>query len=216
VPVDCSKSVVERSAAELTDVYPGLEVHGLIGDFERHLDHLPEGERRLVVFLGGTIGNFHPRHRTDFLSLLRGLLGPEDRLLLGTDLVKDVGRLEAAYNDSAGVTADFNKNVLRVLNRELDADFDLEAFEHVAFWDAENSWIDIRLRSLTEQLVTIPKLEMAVEFGPGEEMRTEISAKFTREHLERTYARVGLEMVEWWTDPDDLFALSLARSAEVA
>jgi L-histidine N-alpha-methyltransferase len=139
---------------------------------------------------------------------------PGDSFLLGTDLVKDRARLEAAYNDSAGITAEFNKNVLHVVNRELGADFDLAAFEHVAFWDEDNSWIDIRLRSETDQVVSIPRLEMKVEFEAGEEMRTEISAKFTRSELERTYARVGLEMVEWWTDPDDLFALSLARRAD--
>ena len=137
---------------------------------------------------------------------------PEDRFLLGTDLVKDRARLEAAYNDSAGVTSEFNKNVLVVLNRELDANFDPSAFAHRAFWDEVNSWIDVRLRSLTDQTVTIPAIEMEVEFAAGEEMRTEISAKFTREQLEAIYYEAGLEIVEWWTDPEDLFALSLARA----
>ncbi|MGH2988742.1 MAG: L-histidine N(alpha)-methyltransferase, partial [Solirubrobacterales bacterium] len=122
-------------------------------------------------------------------------------------------RLEAAYNDSAGITAEFNKNVLRVLNRELDADFEPAAFEHHAFWDEINSWMDIRLRSRAEQTVTIPAIEMEVGFAEGEEMRTEISAKFTREQLDAIYCEAGLEIVEWWTDPDELFALSLARAA---
>jgi L-histidine N-alpha-methyltransferase len=165
----------------------------------------------LIAFLGGTIGNFQPQIRRSFLARIASLMYPEDRFLLGTDLVKDRERLEAAYNDLAGVTAAFNKNVLQVLNRELGADFDPAAFAHLAFWDELNSWIDIRLRSLSRQTVTIPTLGMEVEFAEGEEMRTEISAKFTREQLEVVYREVGLEIVDWWTDPDGLFALSLAR-----
>ena len=138
---------------------------------------------------------------------------PGDRFLLGTDLVKDIAVLEAAYNDSAGVTAEFNKNVLNVLNRELDADFDPDQFEHVAFFDAENEWIDIRLRSLAEQFIDLRELDMRTHFARNEEMRTEISTKFTRERLEASYADAGLELVEWWTDPDELYALSLARPA---
>jgi L-histidine N-alpha-methyltransferase len=137
---------------------------------------------------------------------------PGDRFLLGTDLVKDPARLEAAYNDAAGVTAEFNKNVLHVLNRELEADFEPDLFEHIAFWDPDNCWIDIRLRSLAQQFVDISALDMRVHFARNEEMRTEISTKFTRERLARSYADAGLELVEWWTDPDELFALSLARA----
>ena len=136
---------------------------------------------------------------------------PGDRFLLGTDLVKDAATLEAAYNDAAGVTAAFNKNVLNVLNRELDANFDLDAFEHVAFWDPENEWIDIRLRALAEQFVDLRALDMRAHFSRNEEMRTEISTKFTRERIESSYADAGLELLEWWTDADDLYALSLAR-----
>ena len=139
---------------------------------------------------------------------------PGDRFLLGTDLVKDPGVLEAAYNDSQGITAEFNKNVLRVLNRELNAGFEPDAFEHVAFWDADNEWIDIRLRSLVEQFIDIRDLDMQVHFARNEEMRTEISTKFTRERLEASYADAGLELVEWWTDPEELFALSLARTPD--
>jgi L-histidine Nalpha-methyltransferase len=167
----------------------------------------------MIAFLGGTIGNFEPAQRASFLARVANLLGPEDGFLLGTDLVKDRATLEAAYNDAAGVTAEFNKNVLAVLNRELGADFDLDAFEHAAIWDAENLWVDIRLRSLARQVVSIGALDMLVAFDRGEEMRTEISTKFAREGLAGIYAEAGLRMVGWWTDPDGRFALSLARSA---
>jgi L-histidine N-alpha-methyltransferase len=211
VPVDISEEITRDTAAVLIEEYPGLSVHGVVCDYEIHLERLPREEAGLFAFLGGTIGNFYPAVRRSFLARIASLMYPGDRFLLGTDLVKDRDRLEAAYNDSTGVTAEFNKNVLCVLNRELDADFHPEAFEHVAFWDEDNSWMDIRLRSLAEQAVTIPPLEMDVAFAEGEEMRTEISAKFTRTELERVYTRVGLEVVVWWTDPDGLFALSLAR-----
>jgi len=216
IPVDISAEITRETAETLVREYPGLRVHGVICDFEQHLEYLPRDGRRLIAFLGGTIGNFPPDERNSFLSRIASLMGSEDGLLLGTDLVKEPARLEAAYDDSAGVTAEFNKNVLRVLNRELDADFDPDFFEHRAFYDDEASRIDIRLRSLADQTVTIAALEMEVEFSRGEEMRTEISCKFTREHLEEVYAAAGLEMAEWWTDPDGLFALSLARPAEVA
>ena len=188
-------------------------MHGIVCDYETHLERVPREPGGLIAFLGGTIGNFQPQVRRSFLARIASLMYPEDGFLLGTDLVKDRGRLEAAYNDTAGVTAEFNKNVLEVLNRELGADFDPAAFAHRAFWDELNSWIDIRLRSLARQTVTIPALGMQVEFAEGEEMRTEISAKFTREQLEAVYREVGLEIVDWWTDPEDLFALSLARRA---
>ncbi len=155
LPVDVSESVVERSAEELVEIYPGLQVHGVVGDFEQHLRHVPVGDRPLVAFLGGTIGNFYPEARADFLSRTRELLGDEGRLLLGTDLAKEVEILEAAYNDSAGVTAEFNRNVLHAINRELDADFDPDAFEHVAFFDEAESWIEMRLRANGEQRVNI-------------------------------------------------------------
>jgi L-histidine N-alpha-methyltransferase len=213
VAVDISEEITRRTAAELVGEYPGLTVRGVVCDYEMYLERLPREEGGLFAFLGGTIGNFYPATRRSFLARIASLMYPGDRFLLGTDLVKDPTRLEAAYNDSAGVTAEFNKNVLRVLNRELDADFDLDGFGHVAFWDNENSWIDIRLRSLAEQLVAIPALGMEVSFADGEEMRTEISSKFTRQDLERTHMRVGLEMIGWWTDPGGLFALSLARRA---
>jgi L-histidine N-alpha-methyltransferase len=211
VPVDISEEITRQTAGRLVEEYPGLRVHGVVCDYETHLERVPREPGGLIAFLGGTIGNFQPQIRRSFLARIASLMYPEDRFLLGTDLVKDRDRLEAAYNDSAGVTAEFNKNVLQVLNRELGADFDPAAFAHLAFWDELNSWIDIRLRSLARQTVTIPSLGMEVEFAEGEEMRTEISAKFTREQLEAVYREVGLEIVDWWTDPDGLFALSLAR-----
>ena len=212
VPVDISEQITRRTAVELIDEYPGMNVHGVICDFESQLEALPGwGRRRMFAFLGGTIGNFPPARRTEFLARIAALLGPEDSLLLGTDLIKDRARLEAAYDDAAGVTAKFNKNVLAVLNRELGADFNLDRFEHVAFYDERNEWVDIRLRSLVEQEVSIANLEMTVRFSAGEEMRTEISAKFSPDGLARNYAEAGLHMAELWTDPEHLFALSLAR-----
>jgi L-histidine N-alpha-methyltransferase len=210
VPVDISEEITRNTAGQLVEEYPGLRVHGVVCDYETHLERVPREPGGLIAFLGGTIGNFQPQIRRSFLARIASLMYPEDRFLLGTDLVKDRDLLEAAYNDSAGVTAEFNKNVLQVLNRELGADFDPAAFAHLAFWDELNSWIDVRLRSLAQQTVTIPTLGMEVEFADGEEMRTEISAKFTRKQLEAVYREVGLEIVDWWTDPDGLFALSLA------
>ncbi len=209
-PVDISEQITRDTAEAVASEY-GITVHGLVCDYERDLERMPLSGPRVIAFLGGTIGNFEPAQRASFLARVANLLGPEDHFLLGTDLVKGREVLEAAYNDSAGVTAEFNKNVLSVLNRELAADFDLDAFEHVAFWDDENLWVDIRLRSLARQVIQISSLEMSVAFGRGEEMRTEISTKFAREGLAGIYAEAGLEMVEWWTDPEDLFALSLAR-----
>jgi L-histidine Nalpha-methyltransferase len=163
----------------------------------------------VIVFLGGTIGNFPPGSRRRFLRSLAAALRPQDRLLLGTDLVKDPAVLEAAYNDSAGVTAAFNLNMLAVLNRELDADFDLDAFEHVAFYDREQEWIEMRLRALGPQVVHVKKLGLTVHFANREELRTEISAKFTRARLEADLRAAGLRLHEFLTDPDELFALSL-------
>jgi len=211
VPVDISEEITRRVADELVREYPGLRVHGIVCDYETHLERVPREEGALIAFLGGTIGNFRPGPRRSFLARIATLMYPGDRFLLGTDLVKDTAVLEAAYNDSAGITAEFNKNVLHVLNRELDANFDPDQFEHVAFFDADNEWIDIRLRSLTEQFIDLKALDMRSHFARNEEMRTEISTKFTRERLEASYADAGLELVEWWTDPDGLYALSLAR-----
>ncbi len=213
VPVDISEEITRETAECLVAEYPGLDVSGVVCDFEQHLERISVGGPRLIAFLGGTIGNFYPESRREFLARIAGLLDPDDRLLLGTDLVKETDRLEAAYDDAAGVTAEFNKNVLRVLNRELDADFEVEAFEHRAFYDTENARIDIRLRSLTEQSVSLPGIGMTIDLERGEEIRTEISCKFTRPRLERIFAGAGLEMAGWFTDRDGDFALSLARAA---
>jgi L-histidine N-alpha-methyltransferase len=217
VPVDISEEITRETATALVAEYPGLDVHGLVCDFEAHLERTPttsEAGPRLIAFLGGTIGNLYPDERAAFLSRIAALLDPTDHLLLGTDLVKDVSRLELAYDDPAGVTAEFNKNVLCVLNRELDGDFDLDAFEHVAHWDAAHEWIDIGLRSLVDQDVRLEAIDMSVHFDAGENLRTEISTKFTRPRLEESYAGTGLALASWFTDPAGDFALSLAKLAD--
>jgi L-histidine N-alpha-methyltransferase len=209
-PVDISEQITRDTAVAIASEYE-ITVHGLVCDFERDLERIPLGGPRVIALLGGTIGNFEPAQRASFLARVANLLGDEDHFLLGTDLVKDRAPLEAAYNDSAGVTAEFNKNVLAVLNDRLGCNFDLDAFEHVAFWDEDNLWMDIRLRSLARQMIDISALDMQVAFDRGEEMRTEISTKFAREGLAGIYAESGLDMAGWWTDADGLFALSLAR-----
>jgi L-histidine N-alpha-methyltransferase len=212
VPVDVTERMVRDCAEELTHEYPGLRVHGVIGDFERHLDRVPPAAGpRVVAFLGGTIGNFPPGSRRRFLREIARLLGPEDYLLMGTDLVKDPNMLEAAYDDAQGVTAEFNRNVLCVLNRELQADFNPDDFEHVALFDRENQWIEMRLRARREHTTLVRDLDLSVHFDAGEEMRTEISAKFTPARLERDLSAAGLRLVRWLTDPEQLFALTLSR-----
>jgi L-histidine N-alpha-methyltransferase len=210
VPFDVDPSVLRQAAAALTAEYPGLAVEAVVGDFTRHLGELPHGGRRLVAFLGSTIGNLEPGPRAAFLAELAATLRPGDSFLLGTDLVKDPVRLVQAYDDAAGVTAAFNKNVLIVLDRELEANFDLDAFDHVALWDAEQEWIEMRLRSRLEQVVSIAALDLEVLFATGEELRTEVSAKFRRQGVERELAAAGLTMTHWWTDPGGDFALSLS------
>jgi L-histidine N-alpha-methyltransferase len=212
VPIDVTESMVVSCADELVDEFPGLRVHGIVGDFERHLAHVPAPEGpRVVAFLGGTIGNFTPGSRRRLLRAIAKLLRPGiDHLLLGIDLVKHPAMLEAAYDDSAGVTAEFNRNVLRVINRELDADFDVDAFEHVAFFDREREWIEMRLRAERRMDVHIGRLGLDVAFAPREELRTEISAKFTIKRLGADLAAAGLELSDVLTDPEELFALSLS------
>ncbi|WP_445151975.1 L-histidine N(alpha)-methyltransferase [Baekduia sp. Peel2402] len=214
VPIDVTESMVRASAQRLVAEFDGLHVHGIVGDFERHLDRVPpprDGVPRIVAFLGGTIGNFTPGSRRRFLRGLSTLLGPDDFLLVGTDLVKDPAIIEAAYDDSAGVTAAFNRNVLKVVNRELDADFVPESFDHVAFFDRDREWIEMRLRAQRPQRVTVGKLGLRLTFAAGEELRTEISAKFTRERVEGDLAAAGMELVEQLTDQNGLFALNVAR-----
>ncbi len=213
VPFDVSEAILREAAHAINDEYPVLEVHAVVGDFERHIRVLPDSDRRLIAFLGGTIGNFEPASRADFLRSIRLTMHDGDTLLVGFDLVKDAGRLEAAYNDGRGVTADFNLNVLHVLNRELRADFAVDRFEHVAIWDPQNEWIEMRLRSLDDQTVDVADLGLRVAFSPGEEMRTEISAKFTRDRIAADLEHAGLELTAWWTDAAGDFAVALARRA---
>jgi L-histidine Nalpha-methyltransferase len=213
VPFDVSEATL-RAAADALAADLGIGVHAVVGDFHEHLDGIPDlGEPRLVAFLGSTIGNFAPVQRRRFLAELRAELDASDRFLLATDLVKDSGRLVAAYDDARGVTAEFNRNLLHVLNRELDADFVPERFAHVAAWDPDEQWIEMRLRATEAMSVRLSAIDMTVEFTAGEEMRTEISAKFTPEQVRTELAAAGLEATERWTDPDSDYLLTLARPA---
>jgi len=219
VPFDVDGGMVRDTAGALAAEYDGLEVVGVTGDFEHDLDAIPDPDPahlRIVAFLGGTIGNFTPGSRRRFLRELAARLDDRSFLLLGTDLVKDPAVLEAAYNDSRGITADFNLNVLRVLNRELDADFDLDQFEHVAFYDEQREWIEMRLRARRPQSVRVEAIDLDLEFERGEELRTEISAKFTPERVRADLGAAGLELVRSLTDPEERFALSLARRSSLA
>ena len=210
VPVDVSESALTLAGQALIEERPGLDVHALIADFTGGMALPDTPGPRLVAFLGGTIGNLLPAERAVFLASVRALLSPGDALLLGTDLVKDEQVLVEAYDDAAGVTAAFNKNVLTVIDRELGADFDPGAFEHVAVWDRDNEWIEMRLRSRTAQTVKVPALDLAVHFAAGEEMRTEVSAKFRRDGVRAELSAAGLELAHWWTDGQGRFALSLS------
>jgi L-histidine N-alpha-methyltransferase len=221
VPVDVSESALTLAGDALAADYPGLAVHAVVADFENYLGvparedagDASAGGPRLIAFLGSTIGNMVPDERAVFLRRVRALMRPRDRFLLGTDLVKDPAVLVAAYDDAAGVTAAFNKNVLAVLNAELGADFDLDAFEHVALWDSEREWIEMRLRAASAQRVTVADLDLTVEFAAGEEMRTEISAKFTPARVGAELEAAGMEMARFWTDPAGDFGLTLATAA---
>ncbi|MFD9749474.1 L-histidine N(alpha)-methyltransferase [[Kitasatospora] papulosa] len=212
VPVDVSESALAGAAEALLAERPGLSVHALVADFT-HVLELPESPGpRLVVFLGGTLGNLLPAGRAEFLRSVRARLSPGDGLLLGTDLVKDEATLVAAYDDAAGVTAAFNKNVLAVVNRELGADFPLDDFAHVALWDPEHEWMEMRLRARRALTVKIRELDLVVQFEQGEELRTEISAKFRERRVREELAGAGLRLDQWWTDEAGRFALSLATA----
>lgn len=210
VPLDVSVSALLGSTAQIAADYPGLRVRGIVGDFTRQLDRLPTGGRRLVVFLGGTIGNLLPAERAEFLTAMRAALEVGDWLLLGTDLVKDPSVIVPAYDDAAGVTAEFNRNVLYVINRELGADFDPEAFAHVARWDPEREWIEMRLRATRSMRVRV--LDLSVVFDEGEELRTEVSAKFRPEGVATELGVAGFAASHFWTDPGGLFGVTLARA----
>jgi L-histidine Nalpha-methyltransferase len=210
VPFDVSETVLRQAAEKINGNYQSLEVHGIVGDFERHLFAIPDDGRRLIAFLGSTIGNFPPPQRALFLRGVAASMNDNDALLIGFDLVKDVARLEAAYNDAKGITAAFNRNVLNVLNRELDADFDPDAFDHVARFDPHEEWIEMLLRSTKRQQVKVGTLALDVEFQDGEEMRTEISAKFRPEGIKAELEHEGLHVEGFWTDESDDFGLVLA------
>ncbi|SPM34118.1 Uncharacterized conserved protein, contains predicted SAM-dependent methyltransferase domain [Mycobacterium rhizamassiliense] len=210
VPFDVDSSILQIAANAIQEEYPGVEIKAVCGDFEEHLGEIPSGGRRLFAFLGSTIGNLTPGPRAEFLRSLSAVMRPGDTLLMGTDLVKDTDRLLRAYDDSAGVTARFNRNVLAVINRELDADFDVDAFAHVARWNDDEQRIEMRLRSEVGQRVRINALDLAVDFTAGEEMLTEVSCKFRPEGVSAELADAGLRRVQWWTDKAGDFGLSLA------
>ncbi|MFE2478963.1 L-histidine N(alpha)-methyltransferase [Streptomyces sp. NPDC059389] len=210
IPVDVSGSALEGAGRTLQAEHPGLRVHALVADFTKPL-RLPDTPGpRLVVFLGGTVGNLLPPERAVFLASVRAMLSPGDALLMGTDLVKDEAVLVAAYDDAQGVTAEFNKNVLAVVNRELGADFRTEDFAHVAVWNREQEWIEMRLRARAELVVKVRALDLVVPFAAGEEILTEVSAKFRQEGVRKELAEAGLELTQWWTDAEGRFALSLS------
>ena len=236
VPVDVSESTLRTAAAELATRYPGLRVEAIVGDFTLHLGHLPSGGRKIVAFLGGTIGNLYVEERAAFLGALADSLEPGDCVLLGTDLVKASDRLIAAYNDSQGVTAAFVTNCLYVVNRELGADFDPAAFSYVPFWDPHMERMDLRLRSEMPQRVKIPGVkvpganvdganvdganvdganvdgaDLEIDLASGEEIRVEISTKFRPDQLRAELAAAGFDLEQLWSDAD--FALTLARRA---
>ncbi|QFS94071.1 Histidine-specific methyltransferase EgtD [Mycobacterium sp. THAF192] len=210
IPFDVDPSVLQLAGQAIQQEYPGVEINAVCGDFEEHLGKIPAVGRRLVAFLGSTLGNLTPGPRAEFLASVSEMMQPGDTLLLGTDLVKDVDRLVRAYDDSAGVTAQFNRNVLTVVNRELGADFDVPAYEHVAKWNADEERIEMWLRSTRPQRVHIAALDLDVDFADGEEMLTEVSCKFRRSGVDAELAAAGLERTHWWTDEAGDFGLSLS------
>ena len=210
VPFDVDAGMLSATATAIQREYPGVEINAVCGDFEEHLTEIPGGGRRLFVFLGSTIGNFTPEPRAEFLATLAGVMAPGDSLLLGTDLVKDTDRLVRAYDDAAGVTAQFNRNVLAVINRELDADFEVDAYQHVARWNTEEERIEMWLRSESSQRVRVGALDLTVDFAAGEEMLTEVSCKFRPDGVGAELAGAGLRQTRWWTDEAGDFGLSLA------
>ena len=210
VLLDINETFLRASAEELSDQYPEMEICGVVGDFLHDLESVGSGDNRLFIFLAGTIGNLYPRQLDTFLENIRANLGPEDHFLVGLDLVKDQSRLEAAYNDALGVTAEFNLNALRVLNRRFGTEFEVEAFEHAAFYDPENDWIEMRLRARRPTSVSLGDTR-ELRFETGDEIRTEISRKFTRESFVGALSGSGLELSGWFTDPEGLFGSALVR-----
>ncbi|MEZ5093099.1 L-histidine N(alpha)-methyltransferase [Nocardioides sp.] len=211
VAVDVSEATLRQAAARLASTYPGLEVQALVGDFTLHLGHLPEGGRRMVAFLGGTIGNFYREERAAFLGALADHLAGGDWFLLGTDLVKSADRLIAAYDDPDGVTERFVGNALAVLNRDLGADFDLGAFSYVPLWDSRMQRMDLRLRAETPQRVRLPGAGLEIDLAMGEEIRVEISTKFLPDQIDDELVAAGFSVAGRWTDTDGDYAVTLAR-----
>lgn len=212
VALDVSESALASSVETLRTAYAPATVHGVVGDFTRHLALLPGDMPRMVAFLGGTIGNLVPTERAKFLSSVRDNLQAGEWLLLGTDLVKDPATLVQAYDDAAGVTAEFNRNVLHVLNRELDADFDVPAFTHVARWDEQEEWIEMRLRATRAMEVHVRALDLTVPFAEGEELHTEVSSKFRPARVASELADAGFAVTKWWTDKESRFGVSLSQA----
>jgi len=213
VPFDVSESEVRRVATELTQEYDQLFVHGMVADFHHHLEEIPAGDPRLVILLGSTIGNYRPAEAVDLLQRVCDRMEAGDFFLLGVDLVKDIERLEAAYNDAAGITAEFNRNILRVVNRLAAADFEPEAYRHLAFFDRQNSWIEISLAAESDQLVRLEALDLTLSIAAGEQIHTEVSSKYDRPTVAEMLRAAGFRLAEWYTDPDHLLALALAQKS---
>ncbi len=214
VPFDVSETAVRAAARELAERYPGLTIHGVVGEFDRHLGHIPPGERRLVLLIGSTIGNFDLPEAAALLKKIARPMATGDFFLLGVDLVKDVHVLEAAYNDSQGVTARFNLNILRVVNATFGADFDVEGWTHRAFYNTERDWIEMRLVARHSQRVRLDDLDLELEFAAGDEILTEISSKYRRSVVDDLLTECGFAIQSWITDEDGLFALALARRVD--
>lgn len=211
VPFDVDESIVRRVSEELAQEYPGLQVHGVVGDFLFHLEHIPEGGKRLVVILGGTIGNLLPVAAKDFLTTVNSEMASGDYFLLGVQLITDPSRLEAAYNDSQGITAKFNKNIIRVLRNDFGAESNSDLFDHVARYNKEDHRIEMWLRSRQDQILKIKDLDLSVPIKKEEEILTEISTKYDRPLAETLLGSSGFEMVKWYSDPDNLIGLALAQ-----
>jgi L-histidine N-alpha-methyltransferase len=211
IPFDVSDGFLRSAAATLSAEYASLAIHLVIGDFHHHLAEIPTEGRRLVAFLGGTIGNLDPSQRARFLFDLNCTMSSDDCFLLGTDLVKDRTRLVKAYDDEAGVTAAFNRNVLHVLNEQLGGDFDPDLFRHVALWNEEAQWIEMRLRAGQATEVTLHDAGITVQFEEGEDLLTEISSKFTPEGVEAELKEAGFVIEGTWGADEGEFMLSLAH-----